>query len=65
MYKTVKTSAGHLLLDLFRDGIKVGMVMANPYSAQLAIKEAGFKNNCLTQSERIEAQMMSKKTVVV
>ena len=64
-FQTVKKSQGHLLLDLFRDGMRVGLVMANPYSAKLAVREEAFKDSCLKPEEKMKAQLMATRTVKV
>lgn len=61
---TVRKKPGHLFLDLFRDGNKIGLVMSTPYQATLAIAEPGYKGTKLTPDEKIDAQIKAKKTML-
>ena len=63
-YTTVRKKPGHLFLDLFRDGNKIGLVMSTPYQATLAIAEPGYKGTKLTPDEKIDAQIKAKKTML-
>lgn len=53
------------MLNLTRNGENIGVVNATPYDAKITIPESGFKGCVLTQAEKLEAQMMAKRTMIM